>query len=263
MQKRLFFGLELIADWPQSLPKGRVIDEQEHHLTLAFLGQVSFPELEELLPTFPKPKSKIGFSGKCDHLIFLPKKTPRIVAGAIHWFENASFMCYQQSIELWLKKHKYPVDHREFLSHITLARMPFEQEEWKNYQLTPFPLITKAIHLYESIGNLHYSSLWSFPLLLPFEEFEHTADIAFLIRGETFQDLFLHAAIALIFNFPPLLNYFAKPWELSDLNSIIRQLNYLIALADSEIGVPFKAVSFHGEVKAQEDYLEWEMIVDV
>jgi len=38
----------------------------------------------------------------------------------------------------------------------------------------------------------------------------------------------------------------------------------MVAQADQEIGAPFKAVSFHGNiVKKNNQLLEWEMIVDV
>ena len=35
------------------------------------------------------------------------------------------------------------------------------------------------------------------------------------------------------------------------------------AKADIALGIPFKAVSFHGKVEEKEDVLHWEMIVDV
>jgi len=47
---------------------------------------------------------------------------------------------------------------------------------------------------------------------------------------------------------------------ISDLNEIVYALNAMIARADSEIGCPFKAVSFHG---TENQTNEWEMIVDV
>ena len=37
-QKRLFFGFEVKAPWPQGLPKGRILKEDQRHITIAFLG---------------------------------------------------------------------------------------------------------------------------------------------------------------------------------------------------------------------------------
>jgi hypothetical protein len=40
-------------------------------------------------------------------------------------------------------------------------------------------------------------------------------------------------------------------------------LNEAIARVDEQMGTPFKAVSFHGDIQEEEGVLKWEMIVDV
>lgn len=251
---RLFLGAEVAAPWPSTFPQGRVIKESGRHLTLAFLGEVDYAKAEKLLPAFPEPPFKIGPVGKCDGVLFLPESHPRALAYHIDWFSD-QITTYHKSLLLWLTDFK--IRDRELLSHVTVARSPFNPEEWKR-SFTEIPVMMKAIHLYESQGNLNYHPLWSYPFTLPFVEIEHTADIAFLIRGQDLSALFLHAQIALAFKFPPLLNFFflEKP---ESLDQMITLLNRVISYADAEIGVPFKAVSFHGHFKNQ----QWEMIVDV
>ena len=41
------------------------------------------------------------------------------------------------------------------------------------------------------------------------------------------------------------------------------ELNNLVMAVDQDIGSPIKAVSFHGEIEKKENYLQWEMIIDV
>ncbi len=160
-------------------------------------------------------------------------------------------------------EQKLPVDERALHPHITIARAPFDRNAWEE-SFSPFPFFIKAIHLYQSLGNLTYESLWSLPLLTPFEEFEHTADIAFLIQGEEMQELHLNAQLALAWKFPPMLPYLFKPAFKNSLNEVIIDLNERVSEADMRIGTPFKAVSFHGEVKKNaQNILQWEMIVDV
>jgi hypothetical protein len=121
----------------------------------------------------------------------------------------------------------------------------------------------KGLHLYKSMGNLEYQSLWEMPLLPPFEELEHTADLAFHIRGSTVQQLHTHAQLALAFKFPPLVSCFTQKTQ-NSLKEIIISLNEMISQADMEFGCPFKAVSFHGEIKEDaQKLLHWNMIVDV
>lgn len=264
-KKRLFFAYEISASWPLDYPKGRLIDPSSRHLTLAFLGDIPYPPLEILLNEFPSPPFRVAPIGFFDACLFLPKKHPHVVAWQIDWqidWVEISLENFQQAIVNWLKGHGYQIDERPLLSHVTLARTPFDIEEWRQ-TFVPLPVAIQGIHLYESMGNLTYRPIWSYPLLPPIEELDHTADLAFLIRAESTQQLHLHAAAALAFRFPPLLRYMKKMELKAHLDDIIAALNALIARADSDIGCPLKAVSFHGSLQEEKGTLQWEMIVDV
>lgn len=258
IKKRLFFAAEVVAPWQTHYPHGRIIAPADRHLTLAFLGNVNFTSLEKILTEFPHPKIKISPIGYFDQCLFFP----HVVAWNVKWLEKPSFESFQQQIASWLKSHGYPVDNRPFLPHVTIARAPFSIEEWKN-DFTPLPMMAKAVHLYESVGNLVYQPIFTVPFIPCFEEISHTADLAFQIRGETMEELHLHAMAALAFKHPPLVEYILRTPLQKNLDDIIIELNKLISVSDQEIGSPFKAVSFHGDVRQQNSLLNWEMIVDV
>lgn len=180
----------------------------------------------------------------------MPHKEPHVAAWHIQWLEEGeALLQFQKELVNWLK-----LRDKEFLSHVTVARNPFVIHEWKK-AFQKLPLYAKNIYLCESLGNSKYKILWEHPLLAPFDEMEHTADIAFRVRG----DLYLHAQLALAFHFPPLVRYFDFT-PINRLDDIVMALNATIARVDSEMGCPFKAVSFHG---TQTESKEWEMIVDV
>ena len=82
----------------------------------------------------------------------------------------------------WLKIKVILLINALFFLILPLPGPHLIKQEWLDH-FTPLPFFVKAIHLYQSLGNLQYQSLWESPLLSPFEELEHTADIAFLIRG--------------------------------------------------------------------------------
>ncbi|MBA3238004.1 MAG: hypothetical protein H0T62_06590 [Parachlamydiaceae bacterium] len=261
----LFFGLEAIAPWPHSFPKGRLIHEHERHATLAFLGKVSLDKISPLLSSFPKPEFKVGLTGIFDKKLFLPQRHPHVVSWHIDFFEVfVSLENYQKQISNWLIENGFsPQSHEEgWLPHVTLARQPFDQDAW-NEAFMALPVFFNAIHLYESVGDLRYSSLWSLPLPFPWTEIEHTADIAFIIRGETLQQVYRHAILALAFRFPQLLSYMPASCDLNSLDDVIILLNEAVSLADQAVGCPFKAVSFHGELENFDHISYWEMIVDV
>lgn len=263
--KRLFFGFEINALWPQDLPKGRILEESCRHMTLAFLGQTDYAKLTEILPALPVPPFKVGQVGHFDRCLFLPENHPRVVAWHLkllnpkHLFES-----YYKEICQWLKDRHFHVDERDhFLPHATLCRAPFQIRDWKS-QFHKLPFMTKDLHLYESLGQLQYKSCWSYSIKPPFEEIEHTADIAFRIHGDNLQDLLRNAFMALAFKHPQLLAYSVMLKDIEELDDIIIHLNDIIGKADMDIGCPYKAVSYHGKVHQEQDQtLTWEMIVDV
>jgi 2'-5' RNA ligase len=265
-EKRLFFGLETKAPWPDHFPEGRLLEESHRHATLAFLGETNFSKIKEILASFPKPPFRIGLSGKFDQCLFLPERDPRVVAWHITWLENPKpLFAYQKEFIQWLQSHGFNPRNpeRAWLPHVTISRKPFIVKEWRK-AFTPLPCMITGLHLYESLGMSKYASLWHYPLLAPFEELEHTADIAFTIHGENLDQLYTHAQLALAFKFPPLLDFSAEEIKNNTFDDIIVNLNDLIAKADAQLGCPFKAVSFHGELKEEKNGpITWEMIVDV
>nr|NGX53400.1 hypothetical protein [Chlamydiota bacterium] len=151
----------------------------------------------------------------------------------------------------------------EFCPHVTLSRGTFVPKEWEK-SFTPLPTMVTDIHLFESLGFSKYRSLWKYSIKPPFEELEHTGDIAFIVRGESLLQLFQHAQIALAFPFAPILPYLSQKQSFDSLDEIVMELNTIVSHADQEIGVPYKAVSFHGKIEQEEDHImRWEMIIDV
>ncbi|MBS0648827.1 MAG: hypothetical protein JSS10_06360 [Verrucomicrobia bacterium] len=262
-EKRLFFAAQTIGVWPREFPGGRILDEENRHLTLAFLGSTSLSHLLKKMKSFPIPAFHLGIGGYTTKWVFLPHKhEARVVAAEIEEFSQFHLIDYHKAVVQWLQAAGYPQkDTRPFFPHITVARGSFDVGSWEKIPCQ-IPFYISSISLLESLGNSHYKPLWQHTLIPPFEEIEHTADIAFLIRGKDIQDLWLHAQLALAFKFPPLIPYLSKE-HCDSLDNVTAALNNLIARADLDIGVPFKAVSYHHEMTSYPHYLEWRMIVDV
>ncbi len=262
LKKRVFLGIEIEAPWPE-LPKGRCLDPLHRHLTLAFVGAAPLEQLECFLRNFPPPLFQIGFAGRFDKCVVLPKHHPRVCAWQVEWLEDVqALLTYRRQCIDQLITCNLSVDEKKaFYPHVTLCRSPFNALEWKE-SFSPLPFITKQVHLYESLGHSRYQPIKSYAVLPPFEEVEHTADLAFLVRGHSLNNLYIHAVIALAFVYPPLLHFFEVA-EMQSLEEVVILLNRIVTQTDSAIGAPFKAVSFHGKLAAAPEYLEWEMIIDV
>lgn len=263
-EKRLFFALDIHSPWPEKLPQGRILEEKNRHLTLAFLGQVDYAKLKNMISELPLPRFKVGLAGRFDQCLFLPPRHPRVAAWHIDWLEDsAPLLNFRKELIHALEKKEFSVDVRhDFNSHVTLSRAPFDQKGWEK-TFSPLPCFAQNLHLYESIGFSQFKPLWSHSLKLPFEEIDHTADIGYLVRGGSFLNLYEHAFLALSFTFPPLLPFFVRKSEMGSLQEVIFSLNQIVSYADQEVGCPFKAVSYHGKVEQNGDILEWEIIIDV
>lgn len=257
-RKRLFFGMQIVTDWPQEFPEGRILEAENRHLTLVFLGETEQTFSEEHLASFPPLPCLFAPVAYFDRPLFLPSNArPRVAAWHVQFLEKEKEVeTFRTQIAHWLRiKEK-----RDFFPHVTLARAPFVRSHWKD-SFQPAPLFFKNICLFQSEGALQYQVLWERPFLAPFEPIDHTADLAFRVRAENWQQLYLHAQIALSFSYPLFLSYLDFS-EKSSFEEIIQALNATIAQIDAHVGCPVKAVSWHGKIHNQ-PYLEWEMIIDV
>ncbi len=251
MTKRLFFATEIHAPWPESYPEGRLLAPDRRHLTLAFLGNVEPPDCAN----FPEPPIKLGVAGVLDELLILKNV---VACHANVWQKENRLTQLKCDLESW----RALSDERPFLPHVTIARAPFDEKKWKE-SFSPLPFMTSTLHLYESLGNLCYEPIWSFPLVPPIEEMEHTADIAFRIRGEDLQEIYRNAQLALSFHHPEMLPELRPHEEVTSLDEIIFGLNDFISRVDTKMGASYKAVSFHGSIVQENEIKTWEMIVDV
>lgn len=257
--RRLFFALTIETPWPEEFPEGRVLREENRHVTVAFLGSRD-EEVEDLISKVPDFPFSVAPSGVFVDSLFLPEENPKVAAWEIEWLtETEGIISWQKDLEtaLGIKRR-----NKDFLFHLTLCRAPKKLADWQR-AFAALPLYCKELHLFESLGNSDYKSLWSQEFLAPFTEISHTADIAYLVRGKNYFDLYVHAALALAFLCPEFLKEIEKEIVLEDLSSVITALNRCLARVDAKYGAEFKAVSYGGIVEEKENYLEWEMIVDV
>jgi len=268
--KRFFFGFEIFTLWPELPKEKKMIDEKNRHITLLFLGEYNVKEIEKYLRGLPKLDLKVALAGYFDKCLFLPKRQPRLVAFSVDFFEkNKHVEKFQNKLVDFFKNKNFEIKQKNnFLPHVTICRNHFDMQKWQE-SFKPFPLYIKSINLYESLGNSEYKTIWKKDFLKPFDEISHTADIAFIIRGESYKDLLYNSFIALSFK---SLDFFSYHKHLLDghlldvfsIDDVIINLNEIITKAEIDgKHIPFKAVSFHSDIEKKDDILSWEMIVDV
>ncbi len=255
----MFFAAELAAAWHSHFPPGRIVAEEFRHLTIAFLGMTDREAILKQIDQIPRPSWHIGPSGLLQKWIFLPTFSPRVVAAEASFFqEKEAFFEYQKNLSEQFKTLK-----KELLPHATVARAPFDTAAWSHFPCQ-IPFFIRGIALWKSLGHSTYAPIWTDPSISPFEEIEHTADLAYTIRGQNFSQLAYHALLALSFSFPAFRSYLDKLSPCNSFEEIVHLLNQWIAEIDMREGIGLKAVSYHANIAAKENHLlEWTMIVDV
>ncbi len=264
MKKRLFFGFDVKSTWIEKDFPGKIIPMDQRHITLAYLGDSDFSLLETKLESLCLPSFLVGKTGYFDKCLFLPEKQPHAVAYHVQWLDGEEVAGYQKSLVQMLNKNGFWVMNgtKQFLPHVTVCRHPKNTQSWEK-AFRKLPMMFTRLHLYESLGNSQYKSLWNRSFYPPFEEIDHTGDLAFLVHGASFTEIFANAQIALAFEYSYMLDFYMKK-NCSSIEEVMINLNELIRQVDIHRSCPFKAVSLHGKVEKDErDLLHWEMIVDV
>jgi len=261
---RLFIGASVVTVWPNAFPSEEIIKERNRHITILFLdGQDD--NSKNLLKTFPKPESVLSMAGFFSKYIGLPKRSPHLVAMEGEMITGINLENYRNQLLKWSESQgiDFKKPKRPFYPHLTICRKNPDISKWESEQIK-IPFYVDEINLYQSMGNSEYEKLKTYSLVPIFEEISHTADIAFTIRGESLQSIFINAQIALSFVCNSFIDFLETNKEISSQDQIIMQLNKIIANVDIEVGSPFKAVSFHGSfTKSENGFYQWEMIVDV
>lgn len=125
---RVFLALDLPPGWPDALGQlqdalkiGRHVDEDDLHLTLAFLGDVAVPPLEELnlalemLRTGPLWLAVKGLGT-------FGSEQPRSLHARIA--PDEALLHLQRKVATMVRASGIALPHSRFVPHVTLARFP-------------------------------------------------------------------------------------------------------------------------------------------
>jgi RNA 2',3'-cyclic 3'-phosphodiesterase len=262
MIKKVFFGFDIETLWVDIPKEKKMINEANRHVTVVFLGNLDIGEID--FNDLPKADFEIGPVGFFNKCLFLPPRHPRLVAYQIDFFEKDTLIkSFQKKLFEFFIKKNIVIKPNNFLPHVTICRNDFNKKVWEE-SFKFLPLFIKSLNFYESFKNSEYKTLWQKDFIKPFEEIEHTADIAFIIRGKNYTDLLYNSFIALAFKSLDLLLYIKELNKVESIDDVVIKLNEIITKAEIDgFYIPFKAVSFHAYIEKKDDILNWEMIVDV
>lgn len=163
--KRLFIGIPLSSEIKEQLRKIqaelkpleglKLVEPENLHLTLKFIGEVKEEKLEKIKAALEKLDLGKKFPVKVRSIGAFPNENYIKVI----WFgleDDTEMADLQKKVDFGLSK-MFPVE-KEFLSHVTLARVKFVQDKEKLQQfLAKFrnldlgQMLVEKVVLYESV----------------------------------------------------------------------------------------------------------------
>ncbi len=255
-EKRLFFGFEVHAPWPDSLPEAKTLKAKHRYMTLLYLGDTSYKKIRGLIPKMPNPSFQVGPLGISDASLCLPKRHPDVITWHVEPFGSDPVAHYQDEVTDFFIKNGYEIEEKKQIKHITLGRSATLKKVAKK-TFRPLPLYFSNFHLYESLKGGHYDPIWTLDLLPPFEEVDKGY---FTLYGESFQQIFLNAQIALAFKFPDLVPFLDPFYKVRNLHDGGIRLTTIINTAYREAKVPIESAFFPDDGKKEKRILTWDLI---
>ena len=256
-EKRLLFGFEVHAPWPESLPDMKTLKAKNYHLTLLFFGNTSYKKIHEHIRYMPKPTFRVGPVAFSDSPLRLPNRSSDVITWHVEPFGEDVIDEYQRVIYDYFLEKGYDLERKKFIKHITLGKSAVLKKEAKK-SFRSLPLYFKNLHFYESYQGDQYEPIWTYDLLPPFEEKKNGH---FVLYGESFQQTFLNAQIALAFKCPALVPFLDSSYKVRNLHDGGIRLTTIINQAFRKAEVPIERVIFPDSGQEENGLLTWDLFV--
>ena len=145
----------------------RWVDQENYHITLAFLGEQGESVLESLAEQLDYQIVQQEFQMVLSHLSPFPETRPKLVA-AMAQKSNDLTLLHQQVISA-INSTDILIDERKFIPHVTLGRYRHSRNAYAGTipMNVSFATIIDEVVLYESVltaSGAEYEPIYRFPL---------------------------------------------------------------------------------------------------
>lgn len=145
----------------------RWVDQENYHITLAFLGEQSESRLEALAEQLDHQIAQQEFQLLLSHLSPFPETRPKLVAAMAQNTEEIREL-HQQVISA-TNASDMVIEKRKFIPHVTLGRYRHSRNTYAGTipMNVAFETIVEEVVLYESVlttSGAEYEPIYRFPL---------------------------------------------------------------------------------------------------
>jgi 2'-5' RNA ligase len=145
----------------------RWVDQENYHVTLAFLGEQDEADLETLAEQLDYHIGQIEFEIVLSHVSPFPETRPKLIAAMLERSEELNSL-YKEVMRA-VKSTSVLVDKRKFIPHVTLGRYRHSRNNYVgNIPLNAsFESVVNEVVLYQSTltaSGAEYEPIYRFPL---------------------------------------------------------------------------------------------------
>ena len=145
----------------------RWVDQENYHVTLAFLGEQHEGDLDILAEQLDYHIRQTEFKAVLSHLSPFPETRPKLIAAMLE--KSADIKCLHQQVISAIKSTNMLIDKRKFIPHVTLGRYRHSRNSYAgniplNVSFEPF---IDEVVLYHSVltsTGAEYEPIFRFPL---------------------------------------------------------------------------------------------------
>jgi 2'-5' RNA ligase len=145
----------------------RWVDQENYHITLAFLGEQHEADLETLAEQLDYHIRQTGFQAILSHVSPFPENRPKLLAAMIDKSDNINSL--QRQVISAIKSTHMLIDKRKFIPHVTLGRYRHSRNAYAGGipMNVSFELFIDEVVLFESVlttSGAEYQPIYRFPL---------------------------------------------------------------------------------------------------
>lgn len=148
----------------------RWVDQENYHITLAFLGEQDEADLESLVDALDYAIEESEFEICLSHISPFPASKPKLLAAMAE--KSQTLIDIHQQVGNAVRNQSMRMDKRKFFPHVTLGRLRHSKNIFAGNIAKSDPLTfwCEEIVLYESIlshSGATYEPICRFPLSMP------------------------------------------------------------------------------------------------
>jgi len=145
----------------------RWVDQENYHITLAFLGEQQQTDLETLAEQLDYHLSQTEFQAVLSHLSPFPEARPKLIAAMMDKSDDISRV--HRQVMNAIKSTMMLVDKRKFIPHVTLGRYRHSRNTYAGGipMNVSFEALIDEVVLFESVlttSGAEYEPIYRFPL---------------------------------------------------------------------------------------------------